>query len=192
MRKQYKKNRFNSETSEMSNHSNWQLNEEDARAARFTQPITVLKTPEEPQRKRQESGVLLCFYKWVTAIVLFVSMMSCLLFSKVALLWIAAHYKTLVEAEATNRSGNFFQFGRSNEGNVTTSKESVLIMITLVLIIPHVVSGAVVLWLSRNKVKLPYLSGNAVLWVSSLNMYLSYSSIFAVTLMIFHSLRYSY
>lgn len=121
----------------------------------------------------------LCVAKWIAALVLSVAVLFCVAGSKVFLFVLGQHYRDLerevtrdvgreVSRNATNSTRNYTRALNTNPATnrETTNRESIFIMLVLVLMIPQMASLLFALWKSVRAYSHPWPSSRAVLLVS--------------------------
>lgn len=121
--------------------------------------FTVERAVEEEVQRDESIPVLNTILKWIFAVFLFSAMLFCLVTSKVSLLLIGVYYNNL--------NGNETRTINGNQKNYSYSKESIFILLTMIMIIPQLCSFLLNGFKAITKKKaLPGPTTIAALWVS--------------------------
>ena len=126
--------------------------------------FTVEKTVEADIRTEEGPSVFNVILKLIFALLLFSVMLSCLVASKVTLLLIGVHYDNLVRTSGV-MSNDTNSAQKSNNYN----KESIFIMLAMIMMIPQLFSFLITgIKVITKKKALPGPTTSAAIWVSYL------------------------
>lgn len=121
---------------------------------------TVKRSKDRDTEVSQTGSVFLPLAKWITAILLGMAVLLCVVVSKISLLVIGQNYKNILKAENETSADAVPQRVQA------AGKEAIFIMLVTVLLVPQGVSLLWAAWTSLFRRSHPWPTNTAIGWVS--------------------------
>lgn len=129
--------------------------------------FTVERTDEEEVQIEEKIPVLNTILKWIFSIFLFSAMLFCLVASKIALVLLGIYYNNFLQTEKLSANNDTSSTSPGNQKTYKYSKESIFILLAMVMMIPQLFSFLVTAFKVVTKKKaLPGPTTIAAVWVS--------------------------